>query len=625
MIKGEALDKLLNGQRNANFAFVAERAAVDEEARTVEVAISSEIEVERWYGIEILDHSPGAVDLTRLNNGAAVLLEHGRDEFLGKVDNGSARVDADRKLRARLKFGENKLAADTFPDVVSGVREKISVAYEILEVLHNTEGERDVYRVTKWRPFEVSFVSIPADDSVGVGRSLEVEAPKPQTVERNNMENENKPQEQAPAVRHLGHSDHAPEVDLKETAERARKEERSRVAEIDAVAKEYGGKLDGVSERAAELRSNGGNPQDLKDFVLRGLAKASQESPALAPEIGLEKEEAQRFSLVKAINARAAQDWRTAPFEKEVIDATEKKFEAKRGGFMLPYEVITAQRDLSVATGSAGGYTVPDELQSSSIIELLRNKMLMLDLGVEQVSGLVGNVEFPKHTGASTVYDVAEGAAVTQSDDTFGQLVMTPKTLGARTGYSRSLLLQSAIGIEQFVRNSLMQSIAVGLDYRILNGTGNAGQARGILNTTGIGTSTIASAGDPTWAETLEFMSDVETANALMGTLAYVTTPAVKVAMMAKDKGSSQGFVWTSIPGSNGRGDVAGYRAEATNQMPANGILFGNFSDVILGLWGAMEILVDPYTSSDSGTVKVTAFQSYDVGVKHAGSFSKNA
>ena len=102
----------------------------DEKGPLFEVAISSETEIERWFGIEVLDHSRGAVDLTRLRNGAAVIVDH-RGDQVGVVEPDSARVDDDRVLRARLRFSRSTRGSEIEQDVVDGIRRSVSVGYFI--------------------------------------------------------------------------------------------------------------------------------------------------------------------------------------------------------------------------------------------------------------------------------------------------------------------------------------------------------------------------------------------------------------------------------------------------------------------------------------------------------------
>lgn len=170
--------------RNLDLRRVAifKRETVNEDARTVAVAFSSEEPVERWFGIEILDHSPKSVDLSRLKDGGPGLVDHDPRDHVATVEEVS--IDGDRVGRATLRFGRGARADEIFQDVVDGIRKCISVGYRIHKVeVEDPEAKNPTYRATLWEPYEISFVSIPADTSVGVGRSEETIPPAAPVVQ----------------------------------------------------------------------------------------------------------------------------------------------------------------------------------------------------------------------------------------------------------------------------------------------------------------------------------------------------------------------------------------------------------------------------------------------------------
>jgi hypothetical protein len=168
----EELNAKGNGRRQRTLLV----RGIDPETRTVELAFSSDYERgERSFGIEILDHSPGAVNLERLRNRAPLLVNHSFDDQVGVVE--SARIDADRVGRAVVRFGTSARAAEVFQDVVDGIRSQVSVGYCIdeAEMLDEPDSEgNDVYRITRWTPYEISLVPVAFDPTVGVGRSLDL-------------------------------------------------------------------------------------------------------------------------------------------------------------------------------------------------------------------------------------------------------------------------------------------------------------------------------------------------------------------------------------------------------------------------------------------------------------------
>jgi len=146
------------------------RAEIDEQNRTIVVAFSSEQSVQRSFGLEVLSHNPIDVDLSFLASGRApLLLEHEREDQIGVVE--SATIDQDKVGRAVIRFSKGKEGDEVFQDVLDGIRSNISVGYKITgqRIEQDDMGNNIVY--CQWTPVEISVVSIPADQTVGIGRS----------------------------------------------------------------------------------------------------------------------------------------------------------------------------------------------------------------------------------------------------------------------------------------------------------------------------------------------------------------------------------------------------------------------------------------------------------------------
>src|SRR5512139_2566100 len=164
--------------------FTLSRAQIKTEARTVELTFSSEEPVARGWGIEILDHSPGAMRMDRANQGIPILFNHDRDAHLGVLE--ECRCGDDKKGRGVARFSRSVLAEEKWKDVSDGILKDVSVGYAVhyLKEIPAKELPPDlaamaarekllVYRITDWEPFEASMVTVPADPTVGVGRSAE--------------------------------------------------------------------------------------------------------------------------------------------------------------------------------------------------------------------------------------------------------------------------------------------------------------------------------------------------------------------------------------------------------------------------------------------------------------------
>lgn len=206
-------------------SFELQRDQTNSEERTVEIAFSSEEEYKRWWGIEILGHSRGEIRLERLQNRAPFLADHNTKDQIGVVED--VRLDSDGVARAKVRFSRSARGEEIFQDVLDGIRSKISVGYIIHDYksVESRDGE-EVFRVTDWEPYEISVVSVPADDTVGVGRELETEQT---TKKEQEMPQEKKQPEQT-------QKKSAPDVDVKAVAAEARKQETQRIQEISAIA-----------------------------------------------------------------------------------------------------------------------------------------------------------------------------------------------------------------------------------------------------------------------------------------------------------------------------------------------------------------------------------------------------
>ena len=599
-----------------------DRAAVDDEARTVELAFSSEQPYERWWGVEILDHSPQSIRLGRLSSGGPLLMDHDARDHVGVIE--SVRIDADRVGRAVVRFGRSQRAEEIFQDVKDGIRRNVSVGYMIHRAtLVETREDQEIYRVTDWEPHEVSLVSVPADTSVGVGRAME----DPRTVEQDEQAETPNPKV-IKELRVMTTETQAP--DLAGIEQRAREGEHKRAADIIAIGEKYG-----LQSLASDAVRSG---MPVGDFQAKAIEALSSRAKPTA-DIGLTEREARRFSMVRAIAALAATGAESrkareaAAFEIECSQAVADKIGREARGVFVPNEV--QQRDLVVGTTTAGGHLVSTDLLASSFIDLLRNRMSVMRAGAQMLTGLQGNIAIPRMTGAATAYWVTEGNAPTESQQAFDQVTMSPKTVGAFTDLSRKLLLQSSVDVEGLVRRDLATVLGLEIDRVALNGSGSAPQPRGVLQTSGIGAVVGGTNGlAPTWAHIVELWSDVAAANADFGTTGFVTNSKVIGKLMTTEKatGTAQ-FVCPGFPDASGVTSIAGARAVVSNQVPSNltkgtssgvcsAIAFGNWADLIVGMWGVLDLMVDPYSNSTSGTVRVVALQDVDVAVRHAESFS---
>jgi HK97 family phage major capsid protein len=574
-------------------AMEMEAKTIDEDTRRVRIAISSEEPVSRSFGMEVLEHSEEAINLSFLASGRApLLLDHDPEKQIGVIES----VDLDssaRRLRATVRFGKGALAKEAFDDVMDGIRANISVGYAINKL---ERKDKDTYVAKSWMPMEASLVSIPADVTVGVGRSSE---PSPKPVIKTDFK-ENPMSDQ--------------NFDIAAVEAEARKAAQRNAAQIVELGAKHS-RSDLAQKAIAEGRSIEEFRGELLDVI--GSTRALEEK-----EIGMSKREVKRFSLLRAIHAlanptdRRAQE--AAAFEFECSQAAAKAYGRTAQGILLPAEVLRNwKRDLN-SSDEAALFT--DDFRGGDFIDALRNASSVMQAGATMLSGLSGDVKIPKKTGvASTGWISSEGGAASESEMTVGSVSMTPKTLGAFTDITRQLMIQSSLDVEALVRDDLAQSIALAIDLGALAGSGSSGQPTGIKNTGGINVVDFGAAPDliPTYAQVVELETKVREDNALGNGGAYIANATMYGALKSVEKAANTAQ-FVVEPG----GTMNGYRTVVSNQVASGDLYFGDFrNNLLIGMFGGLDIVVDPYTSSTSGNVRVVALQSCDVAVRHATAF----
>lgn len=578
---------------------------VDE--RSMEFPFSSEYPVARYFGNEILSHGMESANLSRLNDGAPLLYNHDPDRMIGVVER--AWVDGEKKRGyAKVRFSRNKFAQEVLQDVRDGILRGVSFGYSIDKM----EEREDGLVATNWSPYEVSLAVIPADPTVGVGRSLEIDDSDVNVeVERSLQDADpDTAASTASPVNTVTEVMESTTTDVEVIRSEAVEAERTRIASINKLGERHN-----LSDLARELISGGQSVDEARAAVLEKIGTQPVEHSITANDIGLSDKETRRFSFVKALNYLSnqgdAQARRDAAFEIEVGETAAKQYERSSNGIVIPNEVL--RRDLVVGTPTAGGDLVDDVLLAGSFIDLLRNRLSIAQAGATMLTGLQGNVSIPRQTSAATAYWVGENASPTESQQAIDQVNMTPKTVGAFVDYSRRLLLQSSIDVEGMVRNDLARVIALEIDRAAIYGTGSSNQPQGLTNVSGIGSETLTGTG--TFLEYIAMETDVAAGNADAGALRYIVNATTRGGLKGtkKDAGSGE-FVFAD-------NEINGYPVIVSNQLASNDALFGDFSMFIMGMWSGLDLTVDPYAGATAGTVRVIALQDVDFAVKQPSAF----
>ncbi len=619
-------------------------ARADKKKAPLEMTLSSEAEVVRygWFGerwVEILDHSAEAVVMDYARDGLPLLLNHDVDQQVGSI--GDLRIRSGR-LRGDMQFSQGARGQEIEQDVRDRIRKNASIGYRVLDlVLERSDKETgiDYYRVTKWVPLEGSIVGVPADISVGVGRSVEPEALWSVNV-----------RSVSPSALG-GHGGHMSGT----TA--AAEGSADTALEITRLAREHG-----FMSEVPEWLERHTSLEQVKTEIITKLKKrmATQDTTPRAI-VDLSPAEASRFNYARAILGNCDQPGVDSGFEREVATEIRKKLPSDykgHGGILLPTMLrapaeedfvraaIARERDpLARAMMVRAGLdsitsTKGSELkftQAGDFIPMLRNKLKVALLGAQLLSGLAGPVSFPKQTNAASGSWVVEnpGADVADSNLLLTTVTLSLKTYMASTSFSRQLLvsaLSASVDAEQMVREDLVNIARLAIDLAAINGSGAANQPRGILNTSGVGLVAIGTnGGAPLWDHLVDSLTATSAANADTDRLGFLTTPGIRGRLLKTPKltGTTSGLtVW-----GDGPTPLIGYPAEVSNQVPStltkgtstdcHAIIFGAWPSCIIGEWGALELVVDPYRLKKQAMIEVTLYVTADVALRWPEAFTK--
>ena len=614
------------------------------EDRTYSIPFSSEFPVQRSFGTEILSHEEGSIDFSRLNGGVApVLWNHDMDQLIGIVR--SAYLDSSKekkKGRAVIELSRNPKAQEIKRDIDDGIIRSISVGYGITEMeeqeLEGSNGAESVFIAKRWFPYEISLVSSPADATTTFGRSL-IEPNAMPSVEKSDIvedkriitHNENSKKEIMSTNQEI-------EVVRSEAEKSATSKERTRISQITATCARHG-----FDDLAEQMIANGSSVDACREAILERINAKPVETVKPVEEQLSKKERqylAKDYKVSALLRGAITGDWSSygAGFAKEIHEELSRNAQSNQnnGGFFVPFSALRAT--YNTATANQGGNLVPTDLRGDDFIEELRASSKMVELGTTVLTGLTGDVAIPRASGvASSAYLSSETASISQSEGTFDQISLTPKTLASFSKFSRNMVIQATGGIENIVRAQLQRGITVGLDSGIISGSGSSGQPTGILNQSGINSVAMGTNGG---AITLDKIVDLETAmmedNAAVNpdSVAYATNAKVMGAIK-KLKTSGGEYIVNNNLMAIGRGEtplaVNGYPIAMTNNVPSNltkgsssgvcsALILADFTQVVLGIFGGgVEISVgESGDDFQKNLTSVKAVVAFDVALQHA-------
>ena len=483
-----------------------------------------------------------------------------------------------------------------------------------------------IFRVTKWTPYEASFVNVPADTNIGVGRVAD-------TTDETNGGGVRAAVENPSAV-----NNKEKEMDAKTIAALMAKAERAHMKAADVSAMIEAGKTETeianeIAERACayaeELAKKPEAPAPAKRAAI-----ADGEAPAVTT--GKER----KYSLVNVIrHMTLAHEGKVGPdigYEREISEEIAKRSGKEAKGFYIPSGVLTRAFDKANA---AAALVATDTLFGEFIEDLVAETVLGA-AGVRTLEGLVGVVTIPKAGSATAYWVTTEGGNATETTPNIGQVGATPHTVGAYTDITRKLLMQSGIGAQTFIADELRGALGRAVEAAVFSGSGSSGQPLGLDNWTetiggdSYGIPTVSmTAGAPTHEALVAFWEKLYTANAAGASMKFIGSPAVK-ALLCKTRDYTP-FNNTGAKASSGvvgavggdylctkDGKVEGYDFIMSNLCNAKKLYFGDWSQIMLAFWSGIDLTVDTSSLSKSGGVRVVALQDCDVIVRHRQAFA---
>ncbi len=613
--------------------FVVTRVESDNDDAPLAIAFSSEAPVERYDWrtgetyLEVLDHSPGSVDLSYAKDGLPFCLDHNLRVQVGLLED--VRIDDDRIGRGAFRKGNHPDAGWVDADMRGGIRKKISFGYwPGNDYTQEKRADGVLVRTYRgWGPFEASTVAVPADyDKAGVGRSADGRAVSAHDHSRTG-EQPTTTESRMSAVQ-TTEQGAGPAPDTTSAA-------RIAVLERDAQRKDAMrqiGEAGGLS--LAEVNAYITSEKSPDQMGRELLAKAAERLREQPKAVVLTEKEQERYSFARLVQGLASGE--RSGFEFEVSDEIAKRTgRPQNGGAFYPTTGkgsfgVQERTQLSLAAGAGKGPELKF-VEYAGFSEALRARMVLGRTQTQFVNGLQGDFALTVQTASGSFTWGAETANAALSSLTLAQRVGTPKVGQSATTFTRQLMRQSVEAIEPLVRRDILAIHARGVETAAYNGSGAANNPRGVLNTVGVNLVPLGTNGAaPTYNMAVDMETEVAADNADAESMAYITTTRTRGTLRKTQvfAGTNGAPVWTG-----GRdGELLGYPAYATNLMPSNLVkgssgavchsaIFGDFSSLYVLEWGAAELMVDPLTAGPA-IIKVMSYQLVDILVRYPESFS---
>lgn len=611
--------------------------AVFNEDGTITFPLSSEAPYRRYYWEhgeldEILSHDSSAVDLSWFKGGSAPVLDtHNRGglkNIIGRIVDAELR---DKRVYVTAELSDAEDDVSTVQKIKSGIIRNVSVGYDIIK--YEVDEDAGTYTATRWMPTEASFVPLPADPTVGVGRNAD-------DMKGKNMNTATNPDGGANTATLMPGIAAA---DTRSDEERAQALESS-INEIAALAATHNmsdiarGYISGCVERGVE--------PSLPMF--KGIVRSNlpEGTPLVNTDIGLTEKEKQSFSIVRLMRKLDDPKWDGGGFEFEAAStarqAQDKIRTSEHSGLVLPTDLMNSwgrfevdgvrydtsnssmmrsvNQQLRAALATSGNPNVlTTEHLADRFIDNLRNASAVLGAGATMLDGLDSNIEIPGgDQNIAANWLASEDANAAESNPTFRKISLDPKDVAVYTDLTRRMIQQSTIAIEAYVRAQQVEAMRLAIDLAALYGSGATGIPLGLANTTGIGSKTFAGA-VPTRGEIIDLRTAVATTNAGRG-VTYLGNSNMVGSLQQTDvqPGSPTGQFLMN----NDATRLVGNPFNESNQVTDGDLFTGIWSDLIIGMWGGVQIDRSTERKFLSGGVSFRTIGTVDTAVRRVGSFA---
>ena len=628
-----------------------ESGVMNEVTREVCVTFSTEnpVKITRWLD-EVLLHDEGSVDLTYCDGQFPSLWNHDINRMVGIVLKSAV---VQRKGKAVVKVRDDEV----WRGIWDGYYRYCSVRGDPIEDSWEELGEGKVRRIiSSWKVKEITFTPMPADDGAGVGRSEDfIKFHRENDMRFNNIIQRMDKEHGAEGPGGTGTSGAGgggnpppkpPESSGESGAGDSGEIQRSGASggtgsgvHVDDKRANQMYKLCNVVKRMDLLGKYLGDPkltfEDLQNEIERSQTSDSDNSSSGGrgsqyEAIGMDAKEISQFRIVRAIDAMLS-GRKGNELEYDAMETIRSQVGSYSNSIPIPPEVLRAG-PLAAGAAGKGEELVQTSIQHNSFIDLLQNETAVKRLGARFLTGLSDKLQFAEKTStlvAQFVDEENEDVPV-ESATAFKSRIMDGKRLVGSEKYSKRLIKQTSWDVEKMIREDIATQFALGVDLNAIGGQEKG--PKGVLDVINgdpkIKATNFIDAGDQLVSN--EHVIALETAVAKRngrGRLAYICGASMRGYLKGKQVSSADPTkIWKSSK--DNFGEINGYPGFMTNQVGGADqakkhlLIYGAWDQIIVGFWGVMEILLDPYGSKSKYMVEVVANQDVDILVRYPGSFA---